>query len=270
MFPLSHYFHMDLYKDYVPVCPYVQEQLASIVMPVRPIMDSSTLRKMLRDHLVSSLTSKGLNYQQQLCEFHYAHKNTAEYNIKIVNFTMMYAICNEINRINLERIYTPNNIILSLFDLKSKFVHQDVLHIYPNEFHTWINNTSIINLDIWILHLQPLTYESMKKVQSDKTHPFWSNCKRTSNHIACKPCSTIYTKEFLTWNITIHFHSDNNPFIDSLIGFLPLPHLRLFTPKMRDIVFSLVVDDFRVNYTNKADAEHRAKIIEARYPITIN
>ena len=44
----------------------------------------------------------------------------------------------------------------------------------------------------------------------------------------------------------------------------------LFTHKTRDIAFSLVVDDFGVKYTNKADADHLIKTIEARYPITIN
>ena len=34
--------------------------------------------------------------------------------------------------------------------------------------------------------------------------------------------------------------------------------------------WSLVVDDFGVKYTNKADADHLIKTIEKRYPITIN
>ena len=35
-FTLSRYFHMDLYKDYVPMCPYTHEHIASIVMTVNP------------------------------------------------------------------------------------------------------------------------------------------------------------------------------------------------------------------------------------------
>ena len=43
----------------------------------------------------------------------------------------------------------------------------------------------------------------------------------------------------------------------------------IFTHKTRDIAFSLVVDDFGVKNTNKADANHLIRTIEARYPITI-
>ena len=41
----------------------------------------------------------------------------------------------------------------------------------------------------------------------------------------------------------------------------------LYTHKVRDIAFSLVVDDFGVRYTNKKDAEHLAQAIAKRYPI---
>ena len=63
----------------------------------------------------------------------------------------------------------------------------------------------------------------MKKVQSDETYPFWSNCKRTSNHITHKPHSAVYTKEFFTWNTTVHIYSDNAQFVNKLISFSLLP-----------------------------------------------
>lgn len=44
----------------------------------------------------------------------------------------------------------------------------------------------------------------------------------------------------------------------------------LFMHKTRDIVFSLVVDDFGVKYTNKEDIKHLAKLVEAQYPIKCN
>ena len=73
-FPLSCYFLIDWYKDYFPKCTYTQEQIDSIVMTTDPYIDLLTLQDMLRDRLVSSLTSKGLKYWQNLCEFQYAHK----------------------------------------------------------------------------------------------------------------------------------------------------------------------------------------------------
>ena len=68
MFPLSRYFLMDWYKDYFPKCPYTQEQIDSIELPARSNIDLSTLRDIIGDRLVSSLTSKGLNYWRNLCE----------------------------------------------------------------------------------------------------------------------------------------------------------------------------------------------------------
>ena len=41
----------------------------------------------------------------------------------------------------------------------------------------------------------------------------------------------------------------------------------LFTYKMRDIAFSLVVDNFGVRYRKKEDVEHLIKTIQDRYPI---
>ena len=86
-FPLSCYFFMDWYTDYAPVCPDAQEQIASIVMTTNPFIDLLTLDTTLRDHLVSLLTSKRLNYWQQLCEFQYACKDAEEYKTSIANFT---------------------------------------------------------------------------------------------------------------------------------------------------------------------------------------
>ena len=46
---------------------------------------------------------------------------------------------------------------------------------------------------------------------------------------------------------------------------------RLSTHKTRDIsLFLLLVNDFRVSFTNKADVKHLTKVIEARYLITCN
>ena len=53
---------MDNYKDYISVCPHAQENITSIVMPVRPIIDLLTLHEMLGDHLVFLFTAKEIPY----------------------------------------------------------------------------------------------------------------------------------------------------------------------------------------------------------------
>ena len=75
-----------------------------------------------------------------------------------------------------------------------------------------------------------MIYESMKKAQSDDTHPFWSTHKRT-NRVARKPRATIY-KEFLSQK-TINIHADNTPLVDKLTRYSPAPPPRSFT--LRDI-----------------------------------
>ena len=104
------------------------------------------------------------------------------------------------------------------------------MNIYPNDFHTWIDNTGAIELSIWINRSKPMIYESMKKAQSDETHPFWSTHKRT-NRVARKPRADIY-KEFLSRK-TIHIHADNTPLVDNLTRYSPVPLPRSFT--LRDI-----------------------------------
>ena len=144
---------MDWYKDYFPKCPYTQEQINSIELPARPNIDLSTLHDMIGDCLVSSFTSKRLNYWQHLCELQHAREDVTEYKLNTVKFITPYKINNEINQIHLEHLYTAKNIIISLFDLKSKIVPKDTSNIYPNDFHTWINNTGAIELSVWINHL---------------------------------------------------------------------------------------------------------------------
>ena len=61
-FLLSRYFHMDLYKDYAPMCLYTKEHIASFVMTADPYIDLLTLREMLRYRLVYSITVKELKY----------------------------------------------------------------------------------------------------------------------------------------------------------------------------------------------------------------
>lgn len=51
-------------------------------------------------------------------------------------------------------------------------------------------------------------------------------------------------------------------------GYFPLKLTSgIFKHTTRDILFSLVVDDFGVRYTKKEVAEHLTKTIENRYPI---
>ena len=125
-------------------------------MPTRPNINLSILRDMIGDCLVSSLTSKGLKNWQNLCEFQHAHKDTAEYKLNTAKFTTLHKIKDEINRIHLEHLYTTKNVILSLFDLKSKSFPEDASNIYPSDFHTWIDNTGAIDLSIWINRLKLL------------------------------------------------------------------------------------------------------------------
>ena len=44
----------------------------------------------------------------------------------------------------------------------------------------------------------------------------------------------------------------------------------LFTHKTRDIVFSLVVDNFRARYTKREDVEHLLKTIQDKYPVKVD
>ena len=79
-------------------------------------------------------------------------------------------------------------------------------------------------------HSKPLYMKSyIKKAQLDDTHPFWSTHKQTSNHIACKPCSASYTKEFLAQKTTIHIHSVNDQLVNKLNHYSPSPSPYSFT-----------------------------------------
>ena len=135
-FPLSRYFLMDWYTGWFGNCTDAQEQIDSIVMTADPYIDLSTLRDMIGDRLVSSLTAKGLQFWQQRCELQFAHEEAAEHNIDIAKFTTPHKINDEISRIHLRHLYTAKNVIISLYDLKSKILHKDALHIYPEDFHT--------------------------------------------------------------------------------------------------------------------------------------
>merc|ERR1739836_100831 len=130
------------------------------------------------------------------CELQFAHEEAAGHNIDIAQFTTPHEINDEINQLHLKHLYTKKNVIISLYDLKSKILREDALNIYPEDFHTWINNTGAIDLSVWINQLKPMIYDSMKKAQSDDTHPFWSTHKQT-NRVARKPRADKY-KEFLS------------------------------------------------------------------------
>ena len=181
---------------------------------------------MIGDCLVSSLTDKGLQFWQQRCELQFAHEEAAEHNIDTAKFTIPHEINDEISRLHLEHLYTAKNVIISLHDLRSKILPKDALNIYPDGFHTWIDNTGAIEFSIWINCLKSIIYESMKKAQSDDTHPFWSTNKQTTR-INRKPCADIY-KEFLSWK-TIHIHADNTPLVDKLTRYSPAPPPQSFT-----------------------------------------
>ena len=229
-FPLSSYFLMDWYTGYFPDCTDTQEQIDSIVLPADPYIDLFTLRDMLGDRLVSSLTAKGLKYWQKRCEIQFARGEAAEFNINTDDFTTPHEIEAEIDRLCLEHLFTTKNVILSLYDLKSKIVPKDALSIYPDDIHTWIDYTGAIELSEWIRRSKPLIYESMKKAQSDDTHPFWSTHKRT-NRVARKPRADKY-KEFLSQK-TIYINAVNTPSADKFTRFSPAPPPRFFT--LRDI-----------------------------------
>merc|ERR1711884_367221 len=155
-FLLSRYFLMDWYTGWFCNCTDAQEQIDSIVMTADPYIDLSTLRDMIGDRLVSSLTAKGLRFWQQQCELQFAHEEAAEHNIDIAKFTTPHEINDEINRIHLQHLYTAKNVIISLYDLRSKILPEDAMNIYPIDFHTWIDNTGAIELSIWINRLKPM------------------------------------------------------------------------------------------------------------------
>ena len=75
-----------------------------------------------------------------------------------------------------------------------------------------------------------MIYDSMKKAQSDDTHPFWSTHKR-ANRVARKPRANKY-KEFLSQK-TIYINTVNTPSADKYTRFSPAPPPRYFT--LRDI-----------------------------------
>ena len=151
----------------------------------------------------------------------------AEFNINTNEFTTPHKINDEIDNIALKHFFNTKKEILSLFDLKSKIVPKDTLNIYPDDFHTWIDYTGAIELSEWIHHLKPMIYDSMKKAQSDDTHPFWSTHKQTSTRIVCKPRTDKY-KEFLSWN-TMYIHAENTPFVDKITHYSPSPPPWSFT-----------------------------------------
>ena len=225
-FPLSQYFLMDWYTGWFCNCTDAQEQIDSIVMTVDPYIELSTLRDMIGDRLVSSLTAKGLQFWQQQCELQFAHEEATEHNIDIAKFTTPHKINDEINRLHLKYLYTAKNVIISLYDLNSKILREDALNIYSEDFHTWINNTGAIDLSVWINRSKPMIYNSMKKAQLDDTHPFWSTHKQT-NRFAQKPRADNY-KEFLSRK-TIHINADNTPLVDKLTRYSPAPPPRSFT-----------------------------------------
>ena len=75
-----------------------------------------------------------------------------------------------------------------------------------------------------------MIYDSMKKAQSNDTHPFWSTHKRT-NRFARKPRADKY-KEFLSQK-TIYINTVNTPSVDKFTRFSPAPPPWSFT--LRDI-----------------------------------
>ena len=158
---------MDWYTCWLGNYTDAQEQIDSVEMILSPCIDLDTFREMLGDRLVSTLTAKGLWYWQKRCELQFAHEEAAEHDIDTVKFTTPHEINDEINRIHLKHLHTAKNVITSLYDLRSKILPEDALNIYPNDFHTWIDNTGAIELSIWINRLKPMIYESMKMAQSE-------------------------------------------------------------------------------------------------------
>lgn len=104
------------------------------------------------DCILFSLTSKGLNYEQQLCEFQYAYKVAVVYNINIIDFITSYTICNEINRIHLERLYITKNYILTI----SLVYLTSSPRLYPNMHYT--SNSMIFTLGLTTPALSILRY----------------------------------------------------------------------------------------------------------------
>ena len=98
---------MDWYTGWFCNCTDAQEQIDSIVMTADPYIDLSTLRDMIGDRLVSSLTAKGLRFWQQQCELQFAHEEAAAYNIDTAKFTTPHKINDEIDHIALENTYIP-------------------------------------------------------------------------------------------------------------------------------------------------------------------
>lgn len=64
IFPLSHYFDLDNYKEF---CETLKD-IDSIVTTADPFVDLLELHELIRDQLVLSSTTKGLNYWQQMYE----------------------------------------------------------------------------------------------------------------------------------------------------------------------------------------------------------
>ena len=127
---------MDWYTGWFGNCTDSQEQIDSIVITADPYIDLFTLRDMIGDCLVSSLTAKGLRFWQQQCELQFAHEEAAEHNINIAKFTTPHKINDEISRIHLQHLYAAKDVIISLYDLRSKILCKDALNIYPDDFHT--------------------------------------------------------------------------------------------------------------------------------------
>ena len=63
-----------------------------------------TLRKMIGDHFVFSLTDEGLKYWQHLCKVQHAHKDAEEYKLNTAGFTSPHKINNEIDQIHLHHM----------------------------------------------------------------------------------------------------------------------------------------------------------------------
>ena len=99
-FPLSQYFLKDWYTTWFGNCTDSQEHIDSIVITADPYIDLITLCDMIGDHLVSSLTAKGLQFWQQWCELQFAHEEAAEHNIDTAKFTTPHEINDEINRLH--------------------------------------------------------------------------------------------------------------------------------------------------------------------------
>ena len=116
-------------------------------MNADPSIDLLELCELIGDWLISSFTTKELTYWQQPCGIQCIHEDVAEHNIDANDFTSPNAICNEIERILQECLFTK---MLRLFDLKSKLIPQNLMKIFLKDIHNWVNNTSCPNLNEWI------------------------------------------------------------------------------------------------------------------------